>query len=107
MKMTPLLIICIVLVFALGCGMANAAIMPETNTVNTPFPNVTESPAEYVVAADVLNVRKRPSIYAPVVDWLSQGEVITVLGEHTDTDGIVWYNIGHDEWVSACCVVGR
>jgi hypothetical protein len=77
-------------VFLLGCGMmVNSAVLPEVNTVNSPFPNVTE----YVVTAERLNVRDNMGVVVKDIYYL-RGDVVII---REITDG--WGKIAEDRFV--------
>ena len=77
-------------VFLLGCGMmVNSAVLPEANTVNSPFPNI----EEYVVTAERLNVRDKRGVVVKDIYYL-RGDVVII---REIADG--WGKIAEDRWV--------
>jgi hypothetical protein len=78
------------LVFLTACGMmVNSAVLPEANTVNSPFPNV----EEYVVTAERLNVRDNMGVVVRDIYYL-RGDVVII---REIADG--WGKIAEDRWV--------
>ena len=82
------------LVFLMACGiMANAAVLPETNATATPFRTDSESPAEYIVTAERLNVRDNAGVVVKDFYYL-RGDVVII---REIVDG--WGKIAEDRWV--------
>jgi hypothetical protein len=86
-----------------------AAAAPANTAVNTATAN-SFNPGEYQwcqfrIRADVLNVRSSPSLSAPIIYQLRDGDVIYGAGRTFRADGIAWRNLNYSgtryQWAAA------
>lgn len=72
------------------------------NPQDTPAQTITGKPVNYTkqVAALTLNVFDQPVKGALVVDALLDGEIVTIIAEHTDSAGIKWGKLSGTGWIN-------
>jgi uncharacterized protein YgiM (DUF1202 family) len=72
-----------------------AAAGPASSTQSDTKPSATITWCRYVVTADVLNVRSRPFLSAPIVYQLRRGDTVWATRTTVIGDGMTWRSLNY------------